>query len=266
MKKILLTLGGSAALFVFLFGMNTINKATIINKTNTTSQNSPANKTLKGFALIELFTSEGCSSCPPADELVNKLSKEKKDNVYILAYHVDYWNRLGWKDKFSKAAYSKRQQDYSELLNLNGPYTPQIVVNGKEEFVGSDKTSLYAAINKTTAENNDNSIYIYINATVKNNEISVSYKASKVDNASINFALVELANSSQVKSGENEGRFLQHTNIVTDLKSLPASGNENEISFSKPADKSFIASNYKLVAFLQKKSGEIIAVGESMIK
>src|SRR4051794_1074580 len=77
-----------------------------------------------GFALVELFTSEGCSSCPPADELVAKVQKEVGDKaIYILAYHVDYWDRLGWKDAFSSADYTKRQNEYAHWLNLPQIYT-----------------------------------------------------------------------------------------------------------------------------------------------
>src|SRR5476649_2001101 len=100
---------------------------------------SPENK---GFAVIELFTSEGCSSCPPADALVAKVQKESADKpVYILAFHVDYWNRLGWKDAFSSAEYSYRQSQYARWLKLSSVYTPQIVVNGHTEFVGSEEGS-----------------------------------------------------------------------------------------------------------------------------
>src|ERR1700709_1440967 len=84
----------------------------------------------KGFAVIELFTSEGCSSCPPADALVARVQKESNDKpVYILAFHVDYWNHLGWKDAFSSAEYSERQNQYARWLKLSSVYTPQIVVN-----------------------------------------------------------------------------------------------------------------------------------------
>ena|SRR5437764_672084 len=89
-----------------------------------------ANKGQNGFAVVELFTSEGCSSCPPADKLVATLvERDKKEAVYILSYHVDYWDRLGWKDRFSDAAFTARQQHYAELLHLSSVYTPQIVVN-----------------------------------------------------------------------------------------------------------------------------------------
>ena len=81
-----------------------------------------------GFAVVELFTSEGCSSCPPADELLAKLQRESAEkNIYLLAYHVDYWDRLGWKDQFSSNEYTKRQQKYLDWLNLYVMYTPQSV-------------------------------------------------------------------------------------------------------------------------------------------
>src|SRR5580692_11082645 len=99
----------------------------------------------EGFVLVELFTSEGCSSCPPADEAVGRLKGWKK-NVYVLSFHVDYWNYLGWKDVFSNAAYSTRQQNYGDLFHLNSIYTPQIVVNGKAQFIGSDETALRSTI------------------------------------------------------------------------------------------------------------------------
>src|SRR3954452_12119017 len=75
--------------------------------------------TLNGFAVVELFTSEGCSSCPPADAAVAKLLNDYKENVYVLGFHVDYWNYLGWKDNFSNAAYSARQQQYGHTFQLN---------------------------------------------------------------------------------------------------------------------------------------------------
>src|SRR5450631_4033183 len=81
----------------------------------------------KGFAVVELFTSEGCSSCPPADEAVAELAKDYTSNVYVLGFHVDYWNYLGWKDEFCAADYSNRQQEYAAVLNLSSIYTPQVI-------------------------------------------------------------------------------------------------------------------------------------------
>src|ERR1700709_1958776 len=114
------------------------------NKPNTSSKSMNGND---GFAVVELFTSEGCSSCPAADDVVAKVQNENNDKpVYILAYHVDYWNRLGWKDVFSDAAYSKRQNQYAAWLNLESIYTPQVVVNGNKEFVGSQESTLRSVI------------------------------------------------------------------------------------------------------------------------
>ena len=107
-----------------------------------------------GFAVVELFTSEGCSSCPPADELVARIQKENSDQpVYILSFHVDYWNNLGWKDPFSSAAYSKRQKEYANRLNLQSIYTPQVIVNGRTEFVGSDEGKMLNAIKSNLQKN-----------------------------------------------------------------------------------------------------------------
>ena len=99
-------------------------------------------KEQKGFALIELFTSEGCSSCPAADKAVEELAKQYPSTVYVLAFHVDYWNRLGWTDEFSQPEYTARQSEYAAKFNLESIYTPQVVVNGRQEFVGSDKAKL----------------------------------------------------------------------------------------------------------------------------
>ncbi len=113
----------------------------------------PETKAAQGFAVVELFTSEGCSSCPPADEAVADIAKQNKSNVFILGYHVDYWNYLGWKDMYSSSAYSNRQKQYASVFQLNSIYTPQIVVNGKTEFVGSDKNKLQQTITKELNNN-----------------------------------------------------------------------------------------------------------------
>jgi hypothetical protein len=264
MKKLLLTTGAAVVLFIFLFGMNTLTKNTSNKKNSAVAKNLSVTNEAAGFALVELFTSEGCSSCPPADELVNKLAKENKQNVFILSYHVDYWNKLGWKDKFSKAEFTNRQQQYAAYFNKEGVYTPQIVVNGKTEFVGSDEKKLYSTINNAV-----NAVYkspIQITATARNNEIAVSYKVDDNEKAALNIALVQLSGSSQVANGENEGRLLQHTNIVTDIKKTIAGATKKEIVFTVPPAKDFIAADYKVVAFLQNDDGKVIAAADRTIK
>jgi hypothetical protein len=91
--------------------------------------------------VVELFTSEGCSSCPPADELLGRLRRDlsaKNIQVIPLGFHVDYWDGLGWKDRFSSAKFTQRQEQYAQALRVDGPYTPEMVVDGAVEFVGND--------------------------------------------------------------------------------------------------------------------------------
>src|SRR5262245_9342561 len=132
------------------------------------------------FALLELFTSEGCSSCPPADALLARLASEARNagrRVYALSFHVDYWDRLGWKDRYSSAAYSKRQGEYARRFRLASLYTPQLVVNGEQEMVGSDARSVEAALRAALAR--PAQTRIAITATARGLEVSVRYRVEK---------------------------------------------------------------------------------------
>jgi hypothetical protein len=98
--------------------------------------------------VVELFTSQGCSSCPPADALIRELRKQP--NVIPIAYHVDYWNYLGWRDPFSAREWTQRQMQYIHAFNLSSSYTPQIVVSGAREMIGSNEGAVRAAIEEAT--------------------------------------------------------------------------------------------------------------------
>ncbi|MCS4300748.1 thioredoxin family protein [Chryseobacterium sp. BIGb0232] len=209
-----------------------------------------------GFAVLELFTSEGCSSCPPADELMGKIEKEYKNkNVYILSYHVDYWNRLGWKDRFSSAENSQRQQLYSRLLNSQ-VYTPQLVVNGKTEFVGSDENTLSKALQ--TALSGSQNTNISLSAKVTQHEIHVQYDATAITAKDrLLVSLVEKQSSTHVGKGENEGRHLQHWQIVHQQNSIALNTQQKGVTaFQVP--QLFSAENWEVIAFIQNsKTGEI---------
>lgn len=202
----------------------------------------------KGFAVVELFTSEGCSSCPPADDAVAQLSKAYSSNVFVLGFHVDYWNYLGWKDEFSSADYSARQQDYAAILQLSSIYTPQVIVNGKTEFTGSDKTKLHATVEQELNNSNNAPIKLGAKASGPKN-ILVEYSANADSKGVLRIALVQLQTNSAVKRGENKGKLLHHVDVVRNFKTVAA--NAGSISIALP--EGLTASDCKIIAFVQNK-------------
>lgn len=218
----------------------------------------------KGFAVVELFTSEGCSSCPPADEVVEKIQKEINGRpVYILAYHVDYWNRLGWKDQFSSAVFSQRQNRYAHWLNLSGVYTPQAVVNGTTEFVGSEEGTLRTAIKTGLQRSAASKLVIGITGE-SHGAVSVSYHTEgALAGKSLVVALVQKSAVSKVLRGENSGRTLSHVQIVRDLQSIGLNGkNDGSLTVNVPQGLSY--KGLEVIAFLQDdNSGEITAASET---
>lgn len=204
-----------------------------------------------GFAVVELFTSEGCSSCPAADEAVIALAKKYKENVFILGFHVDYWNHLGWKDAFSSADYSDRQKQYASSFSLNSIYTPQIVVNGKTEFVGSDRSKLKTAIEKELSNTTSSSIELSAREN-DDKKVVVNVKSENAANSKINFALVQLQAQSNVSRGENEGRQLHHINIVRDFKTMETTGKQVSAYLNIPA--SLSKKDFIVIAYVQDKN------------
>ena len=173
-------------------------------------------KQRNGLAVVELFTSEGCSSCPPADEAVRVVAAQHQSGVFILSFHVDYWDRLGWKDPFSSAQYTSRQQDYAKAFRLSSIYTPQVIVNGSEEFVGSDAGRLQQAIHKSLDAGASQPLSVDIKIE-NNNQVSIKYKLEASGTSYLNLALVQLHATTQVKAGEHNGLTLNHVNIVRDF-------------------------------------------------
>lgn len=222
-----------------------------------------SNGTGKGFAVLELFTSEGCSSCPPADELLERIQKEAGNKpVYVLAYHVDYWDRLGWKDAFSNAVFSKRQYWYNSKFTTQ-VYTPQLILNGQNEFVGSDEQQIRNTISKALEGTRDTSLTL--RADQGTGQLQVSYRVTKHQGDQLLIALVEKQAVSQVKAGENEGRTLRHAQIVHSLSTykIPANGQGTEkLALPKNYDKK----NWEVIAFIQNpKNGEILSADRATI-
>lgn len=216
----------------------------------------------KGFAVVELFTSEGCSSCPAADAVLAKIEKESEGKpVYILAYHVDYWNRLGWKDIFSSADYSHRQGRYATWLNLKSIYTPQVIVNGHTEFVGSQEGTLRNAI-RNSLDSAPKAELVLTNIKTDDNQATFKYSTDRGAGNSLLLALVQKNAITVVKGGENGGRTLSHVQIVTKIEKVGLTASAGETNIALP--KGFRASGYEVIALVQNpKNGEILAATRS---
>ncbi|ROI06601.1 DUF1223 domain-containing protein [Chryseobacterium sp. G0240] len=208
-----------------------------------------------GFAVIELFTSEGCWSCPPADELMARLEKDNQNKqLFIMAFHVDYWDHQGWKDRFSKRSFTERQKQYATWLNLNTLYTPQLVINGKAEMVGSETGKILSGIQSVMLESHVQNLSLQAEKSDGRN-IQVSYTTSSAaKDTAIGMALVQKHASSQVSAGENAGKALSHVQIVRDFQSRTLQ-EKDTFSFKLPDTRN----NWQIIAFQQhQKTGEII--------
>lgn len=167
--------------------------------------------------IVELFTSQGCSNCPSADRLLSDLvdnSKGSDIEVIGLSFHVSYWNYLGWKDPYSDNKYTERQRKYGAIFQNASIYTPQMIVNGKDEFVGSNRYKATVAIKKNTFSQLLDEIEI-ISISKINNQLEVHFSMkSKNTSSLLNVALVERDIENFVPKGENGGRTLKHDNVV----------------------------------------------------
>ena len=163
-------------------------------------------------AVVELFTSEGCSSCPPADAFLGELA-ERRD-VLALAFHVDYWDDLGWRDPFGLTEAVQRQRSYTKTLHLASAYTPQVVIDGQANYVGSDRVS----IGKGLAANRDG---VAIALSVRDGRVLIDL-AAQPGVAASDIVLVGYRRRavSAVGRGENAGRTLTEFNIVRVIRSL----------------------------------------------
>ena len=185
-----------------------------------TNQNLVAPSKLIKPVVVELFTSQGCSSCPPAEELLAEMS-DKDTNILLLSYHVDYWNRLGWVDTFSYKSFTERQYKYGNVFGLQSVYTPQAVINGRYETVGSNRKNITNYINRNY---NYQNIIVNTKVVKQGNKVSLSIDNIPQNNKYQFTALLVIKDAAtQINAGENEGLLLRHKNIVVDIKQLSIS-------------------------------------------
>jgi hypothetical protein len=178
--------------------------------------------------IVELFTSEGCSSCPPADALLKELSEQQRVNgvqIVALEEHVDYWNHLGWRDPYSSIEYSERQNDYAQVFGTDGLYTPQMVVDGQRELVGSRSLAAREAIQKA-ADQPKAEIILVPGANVSPSKPVFEVQIKSLEGIAIRgeaevwIAVTEKGLQTDVKAGENSGETLKHAAVVRSLRKI----------------------------------------------
>jgi hypothetical protein len=225
--------------------------------------------------LVELFTSEGCSDCPPADALLQQMDRPQPvggAQLIVLSEHVDYWNHIGWTDPYSSRFFSDRQSAYSDRFSLNSVYTPQMVVDGTSEFVGNDSHLASQAVQKSLAAQK---IAVHISgisldganmlrALVDADALPETFKARKAD---VYFVVALNHAESQVLRGENGGRRLTHVGVVQSLTKI--AGLEAGKNFSQDVrvklDSRTDVNNLRVIAFVQQ-AGQRQVLGAALEK
>ena len=206
--------------------------------------------------LVELFTSEGCSSCPPADALLTKLLREQPIadvEIIPLSLHVDYWDHQGWKDPFASKAFTSRQEAYSKIFGADRLYTPQMVVDGRDELNGSDEAGVRRVVQAAAARPH---LPLRVDARARGSSVrlSIDLPAAPADAEPIDVlvALTEDDLSSVVRRGENGGRTLSHVAVVRKLEALGSLERETFVADGQMSlDRTWKPSKMRAVAWLQ---------------
>jgi hypothetical protein len=167
-------------------------------------------------AVVELFTSQGCSSCPPADKIIGELARDP--SVIALSMPIDYWDYLGWKDTLADSRFSARQKAYSHVRGDRDVYTPQVIVNGSAHVIGSDRSGIEGAIN--TTQKSDSVMSVPVTMTLSGKQINVSVAAGKgsgVAHGEVWICAISKAVPISISRGENRGREVVYHNVVRNL-------------------------------------------------
>jgi len=218
--------------------------------------------------VVELFTSEGCSSCPPADALLQHLDAQPVPGtqLIVLSEHVDYWNHIGWKDPYSSALFSQRQEMYAQHFNTGSVYTPEMVVDGNAEFVGSDGREAQRAITKAQSAEKlpvliSDALVDRSGAVSAHVEVSGLTDSLRARSAEVIAVLALDHAESQVLRGENEGRRLRHVAVVRSLAKVGTISKEKGFSqeIRLKTDSGLMPPDLRLVVFVQDSgSGRIL--------
>ena len=200
--------------------------------------------------VVELFTSEGCSSCPPADALLAELAG--RPDVLALSFHVDYWDRLGWKDPFSSPEATRRQHGYAELLGLTTVYTPQIVVDGRWQAVGSDRSEVEQALGSARRSRDGVPLALVVDHGRAQITLGQSGEGFASDLLLIGF---DRRHVSAVSRGENGGRTLSHVDVVRSIEEIGQfDGGRRAVEVP------IRSSSDRVAAILQARDGRVLGV------
>lgn len=264
---------GVAALCLFAAVMWMISTSASSGQTNSPPGSGTASSRVP--VLVELFTSEGCSSCPPADALLTEMDRRQpfsSAKVIAIEEHVDYWDQQGWKDPFSSAEWTFRQNEYTGSLHTGSSYTPEMVVDGTQGFTGSRGPLAQSAIAKAAASKKANVQINEVNppqgkAVVLRIDVDQLADAAPKEAAQVLLAITETGLHSSVKDGENAGRELQHSPVLRTLKVIGTAGKNGQEGFSSQQtvklDSEWKLANLRAVVFVQeKKSRRVLGAAE----
>lgn len=210
--------------------------------------------------VVELFTSEGCSDCPPADELLNAMARQRSADVIPLAFHVTYWDRAGWRDRFSDERFTDRQKNYQAKLHVPSLYTPQMVVDGQYQVVGNDAPNVDALIRRAAGDPKP----VAVNIAPTEGSVTISARASDPSvKGRVLLAITEDDLSTAVTAGENRSRTLHHSAVVHSLQDVGAlTGGAFSRAVSLKAGRDWQRDKLHAVAFVQDGDGHILGAAE----
>jgi len=254
--------------FLTLFTMRHLQAAS--TETGSASEGAPRTP-----VLVELFTSEGCSDCPPADALLEKLDRSQpvpRAELIVLSEHVDYWDDIGWKDPYSCHAFSLRQADYARRFRLDSAYTPQMVVDGTAQFVGSDERRAIQVIENATKLEKVrvaiSSIHLEGGNTLAVHvETGLLASSASSNSANVLVALADESDQSNVRRGENAGRTLKHVSVVRSLTQVGTIDRGGTFSRDmKVSTESANQRNLRIIAIVQESGvGRVLGVGSARL-
>jgi hypothetical protein len=208
--------------------------------------------------VVELFTSEGCSSCPPADVLLREINSKQTsagELIVGISEHVTYWNNLGWKDPYSASVFTERQNVYASRLSPEGSYTPQMIVNGRDQFVGSDRGALERALRDDARRDHLALRIVSSSATASGVDVRFAAAGHLPKPLDIVAVLTDDADRSNVLRGENNGRLLQHVSVARSLTRVATIKDAVEESIHVPLPDDFQlggGAGHHLILFAQE--------------